>query len=181
MARLVEEMKALVRDLPARVADRMSEVGEPFRKRRLRRFHPMMFDDILHMTGDPSDPVGILMGASLIRDDVPWLYEIAMEAYHAVKSGDSAAVDREISRIHRFAEVMMKGPFMEEFGMGGREAHMFCMEFPRMLERMLQRSLAEKKAEPRQLGPEVQPEQIQEQRTLVSSRGTKKGTKRGHR
>ncbi len=71
MARLVEEMKALVRDLPARVADRMSEVGEPFRKRRLRRFHPMMFEDILHMTGDPTDPVGILMGASLIRDEAP--------------------------------------------------------------------------------------------------------------
>ena len=110
------------------------------------------------------------MGASLIRDEVPRLYEIAMEAYRAVKSGDPGVVEREMSRIHRFAEVMMKGPFFEEFGVGGREAHIFCMEFPRMLEHMLQRSLVQKKAEPRQRSPEVQAEPRQEQRTPASSR-----------
>src|SRR5271157_6100112 len=39
LAKLVEEMKAL----PNRVADRLSDVADPFRRRRMRRFHPMMF------------------------------------------------------------------------------------------------------------------------------------------
>ena len=39
----------------------------------------------------------------------------------------------------------MHGSFMEELGFGGKESHMFFMEFPRMLEHVLRRSLEEKK------------------------------------
>jgi hypothetical protein len=141
IAKLAEEMKIL----PMRVAERLAEVGDPFRKRRPRRFHPMMFEDILHMSDDPSDPVGILMAASLIKDDVPWLYELSMEVYRAVNSGDPVKIEKEMSRLRRFSDFMMHGPFMEEFGYGSKETHMICMEFPRMLERMLKRSLGEKK------------------------------------
>ena len=42
----------------------------------------------------------------------------------------------------------MRGPFMEEFGLtGGKEAHMFLMEFPRMLDHMLRRALDSKTTE----------------------------------
>lgn len=141
VAKLVEEMKAL----PSRVAERLAESGDPFRRRRMRRFHPMMFEDLMHMSGDPSDPVGILMVASLVRDDAPWLYELAMEVYRAVKSGDTEAIEREIARLRHFSEFTMHGPLMEEFGFGGKESHMFLMEFPRMLEHMLRRTLEGKK------------------------------------
>mgnify|MGYP001404477058 FL=1 len=104
------------------------------------------------MTGDPSDPVGILMAASVFRDEVPWLYELAMEVYRAVKAGDPGAIEREMTRLRRFSEFMMHGPFMEEFGFGGKDVQMFCMEFPRMLEHMLQRSLEERKPSPRRAG-----------------------------
>ena len=41
VAKLVEEMKAL----PSRVAERLAESGgDPQRRRRIRRFHPMMFE-----------------------------------------------------------------------------------------------------------------------------------------
>lgn len=142
MARLVEEMKSLVRDLPTRVAEQMAEMGDPTRRRRFRRLHPMMIDEMLHMTDDPDDPIGILMVAGLVRDDAPWLYELTMEVYRAAKTGDREAIERELSRLRRFSEVMMRGgPFMEEFGFGGKEAHILYMEFPRMLERVLQRSV----------------------------------------
>jgi hypothetical protein len=142
IAKLVEEMKTL----PARVAERLTEFGDPYRKRRLRRFHPMMFEEISRMTEDPTDPVVILMVASLIRDDAPWLYELAMEVYNAVKSGDYVKIEKEMDRLHRFSRGMMREPFMGEFGfLSSKEAHMFCMEFPRMLEHMLERSLGDKK------------------------------------
>ncbi len=141
LAKLVEEMKAL----PSRVAERVAESGEPFRRRRIRRFHPMMFEEIMHMSGDPGDPVGILMAASVIRDDAPWLYELAMEVYRAVKSGDAVEIEREMARLERFSEFSMRGPFMEEFGFGGKETHMFAMEFPRMLHHMLSRTLEARK------------------------------------
>jgi hypothetical protein len=153
VAKLVEEMKAL----PSRVAERLLE-SEPFRRRRIRRIHPMMFDELLHMAGEPGDPVGILMAASLIREDLPWLYELAMEVYRAAKSGNPERIGREINRLRRFSEVMMRGPIMEEF-IGSRESHMFAMEMPRMLEHMLRRTLEAKKPTPRRKGQKQQQEQ----------------------
>lgn len=52
IVKLAEEMKAL----PSRVAERLGESGEPFRRRRMRRFHPMMFEEIMHMSGDRDVP-----------------------------------------------------------------------------------------------------------------------------
>jgi hypothetical protein len=145
VAKLAEEMKAL----PSRVAERLIEGGDPFRRRRMRRFHPMMLEDLMHMSGEPGDPVGILMAASLVRDDMPWLYELAMEVYRAVKAGNTEAIEHEMKRIVRFSEGIMRGPFMEELGYGSKESHMIAMEFPGMLEHALTRTLELKKVQPR--------------------------------
>ena len=111
------------------------------------------------MSGDPSDPVGILMAASFVREDAPWLYELAMEVYRAVKSGDAAAIEQEMARLRRFSEMMTRGPFMEEFGFGGKDSDMFFMEFPRMLEHILMRTLKEKKSHRLNRLPRSQTEQ----------------------
>ncbi|MBZ5573795.1 MAG: toll/interleukin-1 receptor domain-containing protein [Acidobacteriia bacterium] len=136
IAKLVEEMKAL----PSRVAERLADAGDPFRRRRPRRLHPMMLEELMHFFA-PDDPLGILVAASLVRDDAPWLYELAMEVYRAAKTGRPEAIEREMMRLHRFSEFSARGPFMEEFGFGGKESHLFFMEFPRMLEHMLMRAL----------------------------------------
>jgi hypothetical protein len=143
VAKLAEEMKAL----PARIVERLAETVDPIRRRRMRRFHPMMIDELMHMSGEPGDPVGILMAASIVRDDAPWMYELAMEVYRAVKSGNPGAIEREVTRVQRFAEMTMRGPFMEEFGLIGKESHIFLMEFPRMLTHMLSRALETKKVD----------------------------------
>jgi len=142
VAKLGEEMKAL----PSRVAERLAEAGDPLRRRRIRRFHPMMLEELLHMSGDPHDPVGVLIAASLVRDDAPWLYELAMEVYRAVRSGDTEAIEREMMRLRRLVEFTMHSRFGEELlGFGGKESFMFFMEFPVLLEHMLSRMLEEKK------------------------------------
>ena len=46
-----------------------------------------------------------------------------------------------MKRLRRFSEMMMRGPFMEEFGFGGTESRMLAMELPRMLEHTLTRTL----------------------------------------
>jgi hypothetical protein len=145
VAKLAEEIKAL----PSRVAERLAESSEPVRRRRLRRFHPMMFERFLEMSGDPNDPVGILMAASFIRDDAPWLYELAMEVYRAVKSEDEAAIQREMTRLRRFSGVVMHSPYLDEFEFMEKEAYMFYTEFPAMLEHMVTRVLEGRKLHPR--------------------------------
>lgn len=143
VAKLAEEMKAL----PARVAERLADSADPLlRRRRMRRFHPMMFEELMHMAGEPGDPVSILMAASVMREEAPWLYELAMEVYRAVKSGDRDSIEREVKRLQRFSEGSMRSGILEEFGLVSKEMHMFVMEFPRMLEHMLRRTLEEKPA-----------------------------------
>lgn len=134
--KLAEEMKSL----PSRVVERLAESGDPYRQRRMRRIHPGMVEDLMHMAGEPGDPVFILIAASLVRDDMPWLYELAMDVYRAVKAENIEEIELEMKRLRRFSEVMLRGPFMEEFGFG-KESHMFAMEFPRILERALMRTL----------------------------------------
>jgi hypothetical protein len=141
-AKFLEEMKVLIRELPSRVSERLD--GEPSRRRRFRRFHPMMFEEMMHIGGEEGDPIGILLAASVVRDELPWFYEIAQEAYHAIRSGDVETAEQEIRRIHHMAKMLVHGPFMEE--LGTKEMHMVMMELPRMLEHTLHRCIEIKKA-----------------------------------
>src|SRR6185437_4958702 len=127
--------------------------GRGYRRRRPRRFHPMMFHEMMHMVGEPGDPVTLLMVASTVREDAPWLYELIMEVYRAIKSGDPGTIEREVHRLKRFSEEMMHGPFMEEFGMGDKETHMMLREFPRMLHRFLDEMLLQAPPKARRIRP----------------------------
>jgi hypothetical protein len=140
VSKLAEELKSL----PSRVAERLSETMEPARKRRLRRVHPMMLDELMHNMGSKNgDPLAILIAASLIKEDIPWLYELAMEVYRAIKTGSRDEIEREIKRISYISDGAFSGPFFEEVMMNGdRETYVFMREFPRMLERFLAMSLA---------------------------------------
>ena len=152
-AKLLDKLKAVVEEIPTKVAQRLIEEGDPMRRRRLRRFHPMMMEEMMHMTGGEEDPIGMLVMASMIRDELPWLYEIVVDAYRAVKNGTPLDVEREIGRLRRISKFIMGGPFMEEFGMGSKETQIFLMEFPHMLEQMLSRHAESEAARsPRQRG-----------------------------
>lgn len=154
VAKVLEEMKSL----PSRVARRLAETGEvPIHRRRMRKFHPHMLEELMHITGEPNDPIGILMMAGFIRDDVPWMYELAMEAYRAAKSGDPNLMERELTRMRRFSETVAHGPWMEEFGVGDKHSHMFMMEFPRMLERHLIRVMESRREQQRHTPPPPPP------------------------
>lgn len=142
IARLAEDMKTL----PSRVAESLSEYGDPIRRRRMRRFHPMMFEEMLHSGGMPGDPVGVLMAASMIRDDLPWLYELAMESYRALKSGSIPEMQREVQRLRKFSNSKRTMMLIEEFGLRDPETHMMSREFPRALEHTLREAIARKKS-----------------------------------
>lgn len=137
IAKMSEEMKTL----PARIAEYLADGGDPFRRRRPRRWHPMIFEQLMHVFDEPGDPLSILVLASVVRDDMPWLYELAAAVYMAVKAGDVHAAWAQMKRLERFSE-MIGMPIADELGFGGPENRMFAKEFPRMLEHILKRTLA---------------------------------------
>jgi len=138
VAKLFEEVKVMFQDLPSRLEDRISSAIRPFGRRRGRRFHPMMLEEIMHMDGrEDNDPIGILLGASIVREEMPWFYEIAREIYNNLKSGEIESAHRELHRLRRMSEMVIHGPFMED--VGDKETHMLMMEFPRMFDHLVHR------------------------------------------
>ena len=148
-AKLLEELKVMFRDLPSRVEGQLAENTGDRRRRKMRRFHPGMFEELMHMSECEEDgTIGILIFASLVRDDAPWLYEVAMEAFRVLTSGTQKAVDQIIRSVRMLGHFPMRGPspMFEELGlMDSREMHMLMMEGPHILERMVMRCLEARK------------------------------------
>ena len=93
----------------------------------------------LHSKGHGNQPaIVLLMFGSMVRDDLPWLYELVVEVYREVRSGDAKAAHRALDRLRRMTKMLHRGPFMEEF-VGSKESHMMIMELPRMLDHLLHR------------------------------------------
>lgn len=136
VAKLFEEVKLMFQDLPSRLESRLSDAVDPLRRRRMRRFSPMMIEELLHISGRSSDPVALLVISSLFRDELPWFYEIGMDTYRAIKTGDPVEIDRAMTSFRRTVDFLMHGPIMEEF-MDSKEGYITIRELQRMLERFM--------------------------------------------
>jgi len=143
-AKIFEEMKVMIRDLPGRIEDRVSEGASPKRRRKLHRFLPMMLEKMVFASEEKNDPIGILVMGSLVRDDVPWLYEIAMEAYRTIKSGTIRELEALLKSLDNSKKLVRGGPFLEEF-IDSPETDMFMHEFPHILHHVIKRTINRKK------------------------------------
>ena len=143
MAKMFEEVKVLVRDLPERVQGQMAG-GRA--RRRFRHFHPMMLEELMHHPAiraarNPGLPLLIFL--SYFRDDFPWLYELGLDLYRALQSGQSKAIDRARHTIRVAAEMVSRGPLSFEM-IGGpeeEEAFMFIRRFAHDIDKLIQRPL----------------------------------------
>jgi len=116
VAKLFEEIKLMFQDLPGRLEDRV--MRGPSRHRRSARMHSMMMHEMMHRLIDrPDDPIAILISASMVRDDIPWLYELGREAYDSVRDGDPETAVRALDRFREALHMVLRGPVMEELGL----------------------------------------------------------------
>lgn len=138
---VLEELVASIRGFEGRFA-RLDEslMDTDSRPRRRRRpMHPKMLDDVSRMIADDvEDPIGLLIFASSIRDDLPWVYEVLVEVYRDIRSGNVGAAERAAERLRRTVKALRRSPFVEDFA-SGPDSHMLIMELPRMIERLLPR------------------------------------------
>jgi len=101
-----------------------------------------MIDDMARMISKRTgDPIGILIIASMVRDDFPWLYEIGLEAYRRAKSGNVERAQEALRTFRDAAEATVRGPFMEELGIGSKDAHMMLRDLPTVIDHYMEISL----------------------------------------
>ena len=136
-----EEIKVMFQDLPSRIEQTVME-----RPLRSRRFHPIMLMEMEHyFERERGNPASLLVLSSLFRDRVPWLYEMGMETYRAMRSCDERKAEAALRDFQRMAELTMHGPFLEELDISGKD-NMLIREF-------LDRFMRSVKSYPKRLKP----------------------------
>ena len=126
---ILEELVAGVRSLDSRLRE-FSEGAPMSARHRHMRFHPMMLHEFTQMVGaKPGDPIGLLIVASMLREQMPWLYELGLEAYRAAKAGLPEEAERTRHQFQRAVEFLRHGPFpAEEMGLDPHFLHMLMRE-----------------------------------------------------
>lgn len=124
---ILEELVSGVRSVELRVRDFMDD--EPVARRRMRRrIHPKMIYELTRELGrGPGDPIQILIVSSLFKEELPWLYELGMEAYRSVVGRDRSSAKRAISRYRDALKMARNGP-LELLGIDSKMTHMMLMD-----------------------------------------------------
>ncbi|UCE59384.1 MAG: toll/interleukin-1 receptor domain-containing protein [Phycisphaerales bacterium] len=137
---ILEELVTGVRGLDSRFRELEEVVSahpgrSPF-SRRTARFHPMMLRELSHMMGSaPDDPIGLVISGSMFREALPWVYELAIEAYRATKSSPSGEGRSAVKKFQRAMEATLHMPFpLEELGLDPETVHMFSRDLRRFTE-----------------------------------------------
>lgn len=139
IGKLFEEVKVIVRDLPSKV-----EAASRRRLRPGRLFHPMMFEELLfhpRMMGGSvqgGQALGWLVFISMLREDLPWLYEPGMNFYRALRSRKSDRIERAKKDLHEVVK-FCQHPIFHEMAVFDKESHMMMRHLPELIEEYVSR------------------------------------------
>lgn len=110
---ILEELVSSVRGLDVRFRESAEEA--PRLRKRRHRFHPMMLHEMMHMMElGQRDPIRLLLIASFVRDDFPWIYELGLDAYRTASTGRSDKAANEARKRFLTAwRMLRRGPMLE--------------------------------------------------------------------
>lgn len=143
IAKLFEEVKVMVRELPERVDDRVRSVAKRGSLKRMRRIHPMMFEELLFhpaLNKTRHGPaVAWLLFLSVFKEEMPWIYEIGLELYHALRSGNSKSIADARKELISILEAVTHGPFFHEMMRDeNEEMYFMARHLPEMVDRFIE-------------------------------------------
>jgi len=143
IAKLFEEVKAMVRELPERVDERVRFDGRSSSSKRLRRLGPMMFEEILFHPAaiketSQGPAIAWLMFITSIKDDLPWLYEVGLELYRALTSNNALNVANAKRNIFLTIDMATNNPLLRDvLHTDDSEIYFIIRHLPEMIERFL--------------------------------------------
>jgi hypothetical protein len=113
---ILEDLVSGVRAMEMRIRDVMED--DPATRRSKRSyFRPGMLHDLMYRVAEgPGDPIVLLVFGGLLRDEAPWLYELALEAYRSMRFGARAESTISVRRFFSALDSLQKTPFLENIG-----------------------------------------------------------------
>jgi hypothetical protein len=141
-AKVLEEMKLVVRELPMQLEKRLSDLGLQGMPRRMRRFHPEI---ILEISGGEkypnSDGAALLILCGVFREDFPWLYEIAANVYRTLQDGTEPEREEAIQTLLHVSRLTFHGPLSDMMG-ASRDMFSTYKDMPMVLDEYCHRLMA---------------------------------------
>jgi hypothetical protein len=138
VAKLFEEVKIMFDALPSRIENRI----DPEVKRKKRKFHPMMFNEIMHFGFANEDPyLSFLIFVGFYKEDFPWFYELGMETYRGLKNSKNGSEREKLIRNFENAAEILNHPMMREFYGESKENYILIKEARHLMHRFLDRLL----------------------------------------
>ena len=134
-AKLFEEIKVMFKDLPSRIE---GNLHPEYRNRKKRRFHPMMIKEMIHMSNNSK--LGILVGLSMLRNMMPWLYDVGTDTLRKIDS-DCSIKEKETSfrEFRDLIKMSSMNPMIHEFlEFESKDDYRLYEELPHMLMREIE-------------------------------------------
>lgn len=121
-AKIFEEIKVMFQDLPGRIESRMDkrgdvrmESGHSAQARKRRRFNPKHIREMMHIADVEYRPsAALLIIASLVKDDLPWVYDIAVDVHRSIES-NSPDSSEHLKRFMHLMEAVTHHPIFREY------------------------------------------------------------------
>ena len=140
-SRFLKDFQIMMEDLTSKI-NRL----DPDFKRGRRKFHPMMFEEIMHMGIEKGDPnLSFLMMISFLKDDFPWIYEVGLETYRGLKSAKSKTEKRKLVEGFERTLEMTGHPMMRDLYGKSDDIYMFSKDIRHFMHRYLDRYLDNEK------------------------------------
>lgn len=136
-AKLFEEVKIMIRELPDKIGAQLGSMGRrPVR--RAPRIHPGMIEQLLLHPGSRESPASQaaawMIVISSLREDYPWLYDIGLDLYHALRAGDDEQIERAREAFELALRAMSQLRAREFLTSDDEEAFLMIRHLPEMLE-----------------------------------------------
>lgn len=146
---ILEELVTGVRGINSRMRDIEPELMDRdivYKRRKYRRFHPRMLDEILMISGEESSaPLHLLILAGLYREDFPWMAEVLIEAYREIRDGSMETAEKTLHRLRRMMKQMVHSKIFYELSGGSKDLMMLADEFPMYLDMAIHRMIPDRK------------------------------------
>lgn len=141
---ILEDLVSQVRGLGASMRDFDPEMIErDFHKNhtRYRDSDPRMFDEMMHILMSRKTDMSLLILAGLMRDRMPWLAEVLIEAHRELKTATSEQAREIVQNVMSVARLINHSPLGDLMTSRSKSDKMLIMELPRYLERAISKKL----------------------------------------
>lgn len=99
----------------------------------------MMFDEIITSKEYRNGGYGLVMLAGMLRDPMPWISEVLLEAHRELKNASPKQARKVSLDLRRTLKSMTRSHFAEMMMDDSKHSHMLTMELPHIVERLIDR------------------------------------------